>query len=102
MADYNAYTETTITRVIALDLPTNWVELGKAITAMRQDLVERDVPEFDDTVTLSPPPYSYPSAGHRDAADFQLEFSGQIGLSDAVQSLTPIKRQARHRPAFSR
>ncbi len=45
--------------------------------------------EFDDTVTLSPPSLLISSAGHRDAADFQLEFSGQIGLSDAVQSLTP-------------
>ncbi len=64
MADYNAYTETTTTRVITLDLPTNWVELQKAITAMRHDLEGRDL--CDDSVTV-------------DADDSTIRFTAVIG-----------------------
>ncbi len=52
MADYSTHVETTHRLVISLDLPTNAVELQKAIIGMKQELDFRNLQVFDNTITV--------------------------------------------------
>lgn len=53
MADHTSYVETTVRVVYRLPSPTNWTEVGKVESAIRQDMVDRGVdPKWDDAVTV--------------------------------------------------
>lgn len=52
MADHSWHVEVTECLVYTLSLPTNWVEVQKVISAVRQHLVGVGVGESDDVVTV--------------------------------------------------
>lgn len=52
MADYRIRIETIRRLVIALHLPTNWIEVQKAIEGMHDQLSARDIDEYDDAVIV--------------------------------------------------
>ena len=52
MAAFNTRTEVTTKRIVALDLPTNWVEVEKCLIELRTYMVDHAISVWDDSVTV--------------------------------------------------
>lgn len=52
MAEFHTRTEITTKRIVALDLPSNWVEVEKCLVSLRHYLKDHNVTEWDDSVTV--------------------------------------------------
>lgn len=70
MADYTRRDITTTRRIYVLPSPTNWVEVEKVLSALKQDKERQKVGTFDDTVTV-------------EAFDDEIHFSFEIERQSA-------------------
>lgn len=53
MADYTRREETTKKVIYVLPSPTNWTEIGKALTAVERERKDKGLPcDYDDVVTI--------------------------------------------------
>jgi hypothetical protein len=52
MADATRRDEVTRRRIYTLHSPTNWVEVSKTLSWVKQDLEALGIKEYDDTVTV--------------------------------------------------
>jgi len=52
MADYATRTVTTVRQEVTLNSPTNWTEISKALSHIRNQRPD-DGQEYDDTVTVT-------------------------------------------------